>query len=73
MHDLLCKERCSCGKICYSHPDMSNREHKCKDCLIFDNELIEEDIGFSDGIKSLIYDFKIIIRYVRDKLKGVRI
>ena len=51
IHDLLCSKKCACGKVCYAHPDMPQLEHKCKDCLIRDHELIEEDVGFIKGFK----------------------
>ena len=68
MHDLLCSKKCGCGKECYAHPDMPNTEHKCKDCLIRDNELIEDDVGFVQGLKSLVQDIGIILKYYLAKL-----
>ena len=63
IHDLLCKELCGCGKVCYSHPDMPTKEHKCKDCLVKDEEIIEENLGFIEGLKSLFKNCKLIIAW----------
>ena len=70
IHDLFCSKKCGCGKECYAHPDMPNTDHKCKGCLIRDNELIEEDVGFVQGLKSLAQDIIIILRYYKQKWVG---
>ena len=68
IHELFCSKKCACGKECYAHPDMPNTEHKCKDCLIRDKELIEGDVGFVQGMKSITKDIGIIIKYYLTKL-----